>query len=526
MLKYVKISDKLILNRTNDLEGIDFMGNMADVQRILKEFDGYIGFDICCTSMYQKLKLNLLLEAYEIYRDHLNIIDFVDLCTQLGRIHANLGYEQLAFDYFFHALELVKQTNNNEKLAIIYSYIGYTYQRLGASRDALLYFHKERTCYFMINIDNENLLERVFLLNINIGLAYCAIQNYEMARTYIKIIGERRFFDFTYRYRILINSLRLKTSFGIVDLDRITYYTKQLLNEINLSNHRECFFEFYEIFQLQLKNKNKKALSHLLDAMIEIAKDLNYDNYSFTALSAKLEYYKYKKDSTKYLDALKEFLEHTKQKEELVKELKQVRLLKRNEVLRIEQENKYLKKRLASLKERSEQDELTKLPNRYRLKSYVNEKFLNAMNHSLNFGIDIIDVDFFKQYNDNFGHLNGDKCLVQIAETLRSVAKNHFVARYGGDEFFIIFINQSTDEIKKIANEIQEIISKLNIKQAEGLPYDRVTVSHGIFQMIPKNGSNFDDFIKKADMALSKGKNKSRNAVFFGEISDTKESAL
>lgn len=496
------------------------MGNMADVQEILSEFNVYIGFDICCTSMYHKLKLNLLLEAYEIYRDHMDDSDFVDLCTQLGRIHANLGYEQLAVDYFFHAIDFVTSKNNNEKLAIIYSYIASTFQRMGSSREALKYFHKERTCYYSINTENDDLLERVFLLNINLGYAYCGIQNYDMALNYLRIIDERRFFDITYKYRIYINSLRLKTSFGFKDQERIVYYTKQLLNEIDLSKHKDCFFEFYDLFKLQLMNKNKKAAFHLLNALIEIARELNLENYTFLALDAKVQFYKFKKDDINYWAALKEFLDNTKQKEEMIKELKQLRILKRNEVLRIEQENKYLKKKVETLKERSEQDELTKLPNRYRLKSYINEKFLEARSCSLSFGIDIIDIDYFKQYNDNFGHLDGDKCLVRIADILRDVAKNHFVARYGGDEFFIIFFNQTTSQILDVVNEIQESILKQDIKQATGLPYDRVTLSQGIFQMIPKKGSKVEDFIKKADRALSTGKNRSRNAVYFEEMSD------
>ncbi len=491
------------------------MGTMADIIEVLSEFNSYIAFDICATMGYEKYKFYQLQEAYDIYKHQLNKNDFLDLCTQLGRIYANLGHEQLAFDCYFEALEQAKDVDCNEKLAVLYSYMASTYLRLCQFKEALKYFHKERTCYYNLLNDSEDLLERVFLLHINLGMTYCALNNYEMAYNHLKIIEERRFFDITYKYRIVISYLRLKKSYGFMEKDKITYYTKQLLYEKNLAQYKEHFYEFYDIFNIQISLDDLDAAYEFLVVLQEIEKDLNYNNYRNLVLVSNILYYQKKNEKAKYLEALKYFFEDTSEQEDEIRELKQIRMLKRNEIYRIEQENKLRQKHIEILKQRSEEDELTKLPNRYYLKSYVEDKLAKAIKHSLPFAIDLIDVDFFKHYNDSFGHLKGDDCLVVIAGVLRSVAKIHTVIRYGGDEFIIIFYNQTINEIQKIVQEIQDSIFQCNIPQTVGVPSDRVSLSHGIFYTIPSLSTTFEALIKKADAALNQGKRQSRNAVCF-----------
>lgn len=491
------------------------MGNLADIKEILNEFNSYFAFDVCTTMGYQKYKFYQLQEAYDVYKHQLNKLDFLDLCTQLGRIYANLGHEQLAFDCYFKALEQATDVDCNEKLAVLYSCVAFTYLRLCQFKEALKYFHKERTCYYNLVNYSEDLLERVFLLHINLGMTYCALNNYEMAYNHLKIIDERRFFELTYKYRIIISSLRLKTSYGHMEREQVTYYTKQLLYEKNLAQFKDCFYEFYDIFNIQISLNDFESAYQFLLALQEIEKDLNYNNYKNLVLVSKIQYYLKTNEKVKFLETLKCFIEITSKQEDSIRELKQIRMLKRNEIYRIEQENKMRQKNIEELKQRSEEDELTKLPNRYYLKSYVDEKLSDAIKHSLPFGIDLIDVDFFKHYNDSFGHLKGDECLVVIAEVLRSVAKQYKVIRYGGDEFIIIFYNQTINEIKKIVQEIQDSIFQCNISQADGVLFDRISLSHGVFYTIPSSNTTYEELIDRADAALIQGKRKSRNAVYF-----------
>lgn len=495
------------------------MGNMTDIRELLNGFYSYIPFDICSTEEYHKNKFNRLQETYDVYQHQLDQLDFVNLCMQLGRIYTNLGYVELAFERYYEAYEQVRHNDSNEMLAVIYSYIASSFLRLGQSGEALKYYHKERTYYYNLYSESEDILERLLMVHINLGITYCALHNYEMAQNHLKIMDERRFFELGYKYRIMIIILRLKTAYGFLEQEQISYYTKQLLHEEKLSEYKQCFYEIYDIFKMQICLNNISAANYFLKVLKDISDELEIDHYKHVVLNAKVQYYQTINDRSQYVKALKDLISNSNDYKNEIKELKQVRMLQRNEIYRIEQENKQLYKTLELLKTRSELDELTKLPNRYYLSSYVKKRFAEAITKAIPIGIDLIDVDFFKTYNDNFGHLKGDECLTNIAKTLHCIAHKHTVIRYGGDEFIILFFDQTVSEIKKTIEEIQNSIYGLNIAQVSGLPFDRVSLSHGVYYKIPSCDSTFEDFLNSADVALNSGKKKSRNSVYF-DISD------
>lgn len=488
---------------------------MTGVRKILQEFSGFIGYDICSSPLYKKPKLNQLLEAYAVYHDGLEEYEFIDLCTQLGRIYTSQGEEQHAFDFFNQGMMLAKEKESYQQQAILYRYIATTYQRLGSYQEALKNFHCERNCYHKLDKDNDEIVERTLLLNINLGLSYCGVGRYEMAFMYLKITDEKRFLKITDKYRILINALRIKTYFGMKDIERVIFYTNQFLNDSK--NHRvnEYFMEYKDLFFLLLSSKRQIEARDFLIILIEIAEDTGNEIYEIECADAEIQYCKQFGDKSSYLSALKEYMQKSMRQVDVLKAQKQLRILNRNELSRTQMENNRLLKTIQILKERSEHDELTKLPNRYRLYDYAKDKFQEAIQLKLPFGIDIIDVDYFKQYNDNFGHLSGDMCLVMIADILRESAAPHFVARFGGDEFFIIFFGASTEQVKETVERIQSSLEEKRIEQAENLPYDRVTLSHGLINRIPEEGQSLVNFIKMADDALSLGKKLSRNTIYY-----------
>ena len=152
------------------------------------------------------------------------------------------------------------------------------------------------------------------------------------------------------------------------------------------------------------------------------------------------------------------------------------------------------------LKQIAEIDALTGIANRFKMNQVLNSPYYE--NKSLAIGI--LDLDYFKEYNDNYGHRTGDKCLRKVASELSKIAKENslFVARYGGDEFMIIYEKLNEKEIKKIAGEIHTRIAKLNIKHEYSLLANHVTISQGICYGTPKNRSVLWDFLSMADESL------------------------
>ncbi|SFK63743.1 PAS domain S-box-containing protein/diguanylate cyclase (GGDEF) domain-containing protein [Methylophaga sulfidovorans] len=117
------------------------------------------------------------------------------------------------------------------------------------------------------------------------------------------------------------------------------------------------------------------------------------------------------------------------------------------------------------LEELSFQDGLTGVPNRRMLDRVFEEEWMTASRHQQPLSILLIDIDYFKQYNDCYGHIQGDDCLKQVAQTLSTAAtrSRDFFARFGGEEFVMLLPETDAAAAVKIAERCQQLIMKLQI---------------------------------------------------------------
>jgi diguanylate cyclase (GGDEF)-like protein len=127
----------------------------------------------------------------------------------------------------------------------------------------------------------------------------------------------------------------------------------------------------------------------------------------------------------------------------------------------------------------------------------------------------MIDIDYFKNYNDLYGHLAGDACLQEIAHTIRGSLRRagNFVARYGGEEFMVILPETNAEEAYLFSESLREKIENLNIEHKDSKVGKNVTVSLGVSTAVPKKDSAYDDLISVVDKALYKAKQGGRNRV-------------
>jgi diguanylate cyclase (GGDEF)-like protein len=132
----------------------------------------------------------------------------------------------------------------------------------------------------------------------------------------------------------------------------------------------------------------------------------------------------------------------------------------------------------------------------------------------------MIDIDFFKRYNDSYGHLEGDKCLKIVAETLsNSITRaDDFVVRYGGEEFALVLPNTDEHGARLIAEKALDNIRKRNITHEQNDAADCLTISIGATTGKVEHTHSADDFVKKADEMLYKSKQNGRNRYFFEHL--------
>lgn len=128
------------------------------------------------------------------------------------------------------------------------------------------------------------------------------------------------------------------------------------------------------------------------------------------------------------------------------------------------------------------------------------------------FAVIMLDIDYFKLYNDTYGHVDGDKILKQVAKMLmRSVRSNDFVIRYGGEEFLVFLNNVTVDEAESVCCRIHQELESLHLPHKASKVSDHVTVSIGLCHQQKQNTFTMDKFIQQADESLYQSKEAGRN---------------
>jgi len=172
----------------------------------------------------------------------------------------------------------------------------------------------------------------------------------------------------------------------------------------------------------------------------------------------------------------------------------------------LEQANRELQ-RLATL------DGLTGVANRRRFDQYLEDEWWRMIREESPLSLILCDIDFFKKYNDTYGHQAGDACLRRVADALRFCAKRSvdLVARYGGEEFAVVLPNTTTIGASLVAEELRSLVHGLKITHAASNVSEYVTLSLGVASLYPEPDTPPATLISEADMALYQAKASGRN---------------
>lgn len=157
-------------------------------------------------------------------------------------------------------------------------------------------------------------------------------------------------------------------------------------------------------------------------------------------------------------------------------------------------------------------DALTGLANRRRFDTILLQEWNRAQRTGHSLALAMIDVDWFKLYNDHYGHLQGDACLRQVAQTLQNcgLRVSDLAARYGGEEFAVIMPVTDDAHALAVATRICEAIAQVQMPHAKST-FQTVTVSIGVASLSPQQGGSPDELIQTADRALYEAKHSGRN---------------
>lgn len=160
-------------------------------------------------------------------------------------------------------------------------------------------------------------------------------------------------------------------------------------------------------------------------------------------------------------------------------------------------------------------DGLTNIANRRRFNASLELEWASARREQQPLSLLMIDIDYFKQYNDLYGHLRGDQCLVDIAQTLSLAldGPRDLVARFGGEEFVILLPAADAATAWNVAQRCERLIQKQAITHALSPHERRLTVSIGVGTIIPGEQANPASFTDSIDQQLYAAKNNGRNRI-------------
>ncbi len=187
-------------------------------------------------------------------------------------------------------------------------------------------------------------------------------------------------------------------------------------------------------------------------------------------------------------------------------------------------ERKKAEEKLISLQKELEalsfKDGLTGVANRRKLDATLDIEWVSARRSAQPLSLIMLDVDFFKQYNDRYGHSQGDECLKNIAQTLSLAATRprDIVARFGGEEFVLVLPETDENAARQVAEHCHRLVEKLQIPHETSAAGRFVTISLGVGTIKPSAEMEPKHFIEAVDKLLYQAKQNGRNRIEFASL--------
>ncbi len=174
-------------------------------------------------------------------------------------------------------------------------------------------------------------------------------------------------------------------------------------------------------------------------------------------------------------------------------------LTKRNFV-----QNQQLMELNTNLEYISQFDTLSGVYNRNTWERLYTSAFANAIDLQTNLGVILLDIDYFKEYNDHYGHVAGDDVIRQVGKTLHDLADKYHgqAGRFGGDEFIILFIDTDSHQLASFTDKLTLTIRDLAMAHEKSMTSDQVTISSGYHIITPREGDDIWTGVSKADQVL------------------------
>ena len=434
---------------------------------------------------------DLLARAYNFFATHAQGSDAFDI----------------AYSYYTNALSFIDEKKDSVAAGVVLSNLGSLHYEIGDYRAARRCFRRGQRL-IKKNESDPFFWRNLLVTYLNDGLNSIAMEDLAGARASFRRAdaiwvtlddGQKHEAQCAYGFF----GVRL----ALAEKDRKTAQKKmrEMVSFLREEPFPVAFAEDIRDFcNAMMRQRQRKVVGEIIDAVGERIRKSGYTSAMRQLAEVKVDYYDALHDEKKLSESLLEqhrlLLSQSEEQRRIYKySLELVKLIGelQEEETRVREENEGLQIQVRT-------DTLTQIPNRYAMDQELDDVITRARSSGRVLGVEIMDVDDFKAYNDTLGHRVGDLCLEKIAEILREHCRNRpiFCARYGGDEFVLVYEEMTAAEIRREARAIGEAIARCRIVVGDRALRRRVTVSQGICIDRPGDGTGRWDYLSEADMAL------------------------
>lgn len=425
----------------------------------------------------------------------------------IGVIYSNMGDALLSLDYFHAAMELARKYNNTELQGMIYNNVGALLTDAGGHANATQYYEK---AYEYLNCEGDKDNEPacgMFRLYMNVAEGLWNEKRYAKEKAYLdevmKIVNTDAL--------VPMDEVKLAHAFGMLYYQTGEYEkafdmcVKAVALCENNMNDIDAFDDYWDIVELLINMDKIGHIHGMLEDMSDMAEKADIDRKRIQVCRLRIQIYEKTGEKEKYAEQLRIYYQLRKR---INTERNNIIISALDNRCHLEDErkkNKRLDEDNLKLIRESEIDELTGIYNRLAFRRRYDRMYKYALRNAHTYCMGIFDIDFFKVYNDSYGHIRGDKCLKQIAAILRHTSDGDFcVARYGGDEFVFMAYDVSEERVRDFLHRLVENIRNAAIAfDAKPDGTDKVTISAGaIIQLHAAEGTLITDLLKRADEVL------------------------
>ncbi|MCR5100016.1 MAG: GGDEF domain-containing protein [Butyrivibrio sp.] len=423
----------------------------------------------------------------------------------------NHGSNELGLDYFLTALRFSSLCPDHEQMltGIITYNIGQTYIHIKDYKNALKYTRQARK--YINHGKKDSAYQRNYLyVCCTMGICYIKLGKLKQAITISQQISSllEKWGNPEYLIRDTpYYELKIKLAYSLDQNEIVKNEISGFIETIKA--HPPVLDALEDIFNLcefLVESNEIASLGEILSILDTEIQDFNIYNIMISYARILTIYYSASGEIDKAKETSYNHFKYLElQRKETIKNY--------NFYMDLRTKMEVVKKENEILLEKVSKDPLTGISNRYLLNEYGDIAFDNASRNNTLLGFELLDIDYFKEFNDTYGHQEGDELLKKIAAILQSICCDTIHCfRYGGDEFVVIYEGYTDEEINVLADTIRTRITNLKIKNSK-TPSGYASVSQGIRNSVPAPGNKLWDYMYAADNALYEVKKSTKGEI-------------